>query len=260
MVKLPDVAMVVPELLQRTAQSGPPVDLRKIAALWPGLQISLEDLERPGYLIDLGVQGGEILVRERDRLPRRRYTVAHELGHWMLNRSNGAGQDLKAKSLHTSIEKWCDQFAAELLMPKAWVLQDLRSGQPEEFLTRVVMAPRRFRVSHQAFRLRVCELTPASLVEVAVQSAAIRLTRHYLAGSLPEALLQRCMENARPFLTNGNGNGCHLDTGTQSLVFRRMLSRNGQCRHWLICVMPRNKRKIPGEAREKDTKAFAKFR
>jgi hypothetical protein len=83
-MKLPDPEQAASEFLDRASQNCPPVDLDQIAALWLGLKISTDNLEREGYLVDLGAQGAEIIVRAEEPLPRRRYTIAHELGHWVL--------------------------------------------------------------------------------------------------------------------------------------------------------------------------------
>jgi len=70
-MRLLDPEKTALELLARTGQSGPPVDLDRVAALWPGLKISAENLEREGYLVDLGAQGAEIIVWGRSQLRKR---------------------------------------------------------------------------------------------------------------------------------------------------------------------------------------------
>src|SRR3712207_2880332 len=110
-MKLPDPEKVAGELLARAGQIAPPVDLNRVVALWPGLEISADDLERPGYLLDLGARGGEIVVRDQDPPTRQRYTIAHELGHWVI-REAGAPSREKGYTMGSDalIERWCDQF------------------------------------------------------------------------------------------------------------------------------------------------------
>ena len=83
---LPDPEVIALSVLHQGEQYKPPIDTTRLAGLWPGLRISYDDLERPGYLVDLGVLGAEIIVRAADSPVRQRFTVAHELGHWVLSR------------------------------------------------------------------------------------------------------------------------------------------------------------------------------
>src|SRR4051812_9023644 len=103
---LPDPDARASELVWRTALTEPPVDLRAVVNLFGGLEVTLEALEGPGYFIDLGDRGAEILIRATDPLPRRRFTVAHELGHFILaaheGRLPGVGTD------DAIVERWCD--------------------------------------------------------------------------------------------------------------------------------------------------------
>src|SRR5206468_6084969 len=99
------------------------VDLDRVVALWPELRVCESNLDREGYLIDLGRLGAEILVKSDDVPTRRRFTIAHELGHWILRRSEAPG--FADAASHATLERWCDQFAAGLLMPKEWLLREL---------------------------------------------------------------------------------------------------------------------------------------
>ncbi len=54
-------------------------------------------------------------------LGRRRFSGAHELGHWLLSKviNEGSGFNLsKTRSNRSMIENLCDEFAADLLMPE----------------------------------------------------------------------------------------------------------------------------------------------
>ncbi len=80
--------------------------------------------------------GGYILVRADDPLPRRRFTAAHELGHYLLHflprldaERDAEPQILQQDGVETvredeelplpEMERQANQFAAELLMPEA---------------------------------------------------------------------------------------------------------------------------------------------
>lgn len=72
------------------------------------------DIEGDGYCLPAGMLSDRTLVvvpSKGQREERRRFTLAHELGHLAChyNRKRGSIRDE---------ERWCDTFASELLMPK----------------------------------------------------------------------------------------------------------------------------------------------
>lgn len=94
-------------------------------------------------------------------LVRRRFTLAHEIGHHLLSRRISPGRRLfffdTAKTRRTLMERSCDRFAALLLMPERLVRQyydelSYNSGQ------RVRVMAQRFGVSAWALRRRLREL------------------------------------------------------------------------------------------------------
>jgi hypothetical protein len=101
----------------------------------------LEDAAALAGFLFANAKGGYILVRADDPLPRRRFTAAHELGHYLLHflprwqaekgletylvqddaadtvREEEKSSDDKALSL-PDMERQANRFAAELLMPE----------------------------------------------------------------------------------------------------------------------------------------------
>ena len=105
------------------------------------------DVHRPELLADVtplagflfaNARGGAILVRQEDNLPRRRFTAAHELGHYLLHflprlrPEENFVQDDEADTVCEEekapaggglslpeMERQANRFAAELLMPEA---------------------------------------------------------------------------------------------------------------------------------------------
>jgi len=152
-----DPEIAAAELLAAAEIVGPPVDLLALCERWPSLRVSFADLDGAGYLIDLGVQGSELLLRRRDSPRRQRYTLAHELGHWVLQGNQHA---LLTHTPHAIVERWCDRFAAALLMPAAWVTEAL--GMTADVET-IAQMDAYFEVSRQAALLRVGELVPVDL-------------------------------------------------------------------------------------------------
>jgi Zn-dependent peptidase ImmA (M78 family) len=131
-------------------------------------------LDRPGYLLRLGKLGGEIVVRKDDPQSRKRFTIAHELGHWVL--------DLHARGIamrHAQRERWCDTFASALLMPKPWMRNQLAVGSISGLWQQIFVGPDRFGVSPEAFRLRVPETSNVSVVEAEIEDGRVRPRRQY---------------------------------------------------------------------------------
>lgn len=106
------------EYLKLTPASAEPVSDKDKSYL-SGLMV-----HRPG--------GGIVLVNAHDILTRRRFTLAHELGHFLLHRpvnqsgilrydlAEENGGDLSKEEL-ARIEAEAHAFAADLLMPEPWV-------------------------------------------------------------------------------------------------------------------------------------------
>ena len=119
-----------------------------------GLEVEEMELEVSGMLFPterlIFVNGGEPETR-------RRFTIAHELGHWVCQcleghtaplycRAEDIGVDPRARAL----EREANVFAAELLMPE--------TGVREEFATSVGGCAQAFGVSEEALRWRLYNL------------------------------------------------------------------------------------------------------
>jgi Zn-dependent peptidase ImmA (M78 family) len=233
---LPVPALLARALLSESDEGNPPVDLEAIVSQLPGLRLVKESLDGPGYLVDLGRFGTEILVRETDPFPRQRFTIAHELGHWTLQTKgvrNNHGHD-------AIVEKWCDTFAAELLMPASWLVRELRCRDPLDLLMALIDSPHKYGVSHEAFRLRVPEVTPLSVFEVQALQGGLKLQREYLSPqtrvsftSIREILAPSLIASART-----DSPGCIPIPGFNfSAIYGRL--PGGVPQTWLICLAPR---------------------
>lgn len=154
----PSAEAVARAVARSAGATEPPTDLASVVRLWPGLRVSVEDLEGAGYLLDLGQAGGEILLRAADSLARRRFTLAHELGHWLMATPTAPqhGHDDR------SVERWCDAFASELLLPHAWLASHLDVPM-DALLSRLIALPERTRTSRTACFLRSAEVSGLSI-------------------------------------------------------------------------------------------------
>lgn len=99
---------------------------------------------------------------------RRRFTIAHELGHALVE-SSGA----RAPRVGRELERLCDMVAAELLMPRA--VFDATLGQGAVDGPSIRRLAREFQTSLTSTALRCVELRPVSLV--CVQDGQLRWKR-----------------------------------------------------------------------------------
>jgi len=133
-------------LVKQDRLSGPPVDVAAIIAR-KGLKLVVCDV--PGSLSGkLYPDQREVLVNSRGRSQgRQRFTMAHELGHWELRHhledelpedsqgfdgAYGSGEGAEGRS---NVEIEANTYAAELLMPGAWIRRErkpLSPGKPDQ--------------------------------------------------------------------------------------------------------------------------------
>src|SRR5258708_34484801 len=121
---LPNPEQLSQRLLKKIEISDPAVKLKRILSIWHNVNVVEEDLDGSGYLLPLGRLGAEIVVNEKDPEERRRFTIAHELGHWVLGLicEKKFGEFKQPPGVpRATLEKWCDAFATSLLMPSPLV-------------------------------------------------------------------------------------------------------------------------------------------
>jgi Zn-dependent peptidase ImmA (M78 family) len=232
---VPDPEVTAFELVIKAGQTRPPVEFTSILGLWPGLRVSYDWLDKEGYLIDLGAQGGEIIVRADNLEPRRRYTIAHELGHWVLQKLGLP----KTVDRDPEIEKWCDRFGASLLMPAEWVVSDLRRAKLKGLATNVATSHKRYNVSPEAFRLRVSEIAPVTVFEAALDKRSVLVKRRYETDRLPRQQVNETFARASSHLLPRRHAGWMYVDQETSLVALSTLVRSPDL--WIVCVLPRSR-------------------
>lgn len=237
---LPVPEAIAMQLLDQTGQKDPPVDLERVCKLWPDLSIVSEKLNGDGYLLDLGERGGEIIVRKDASEHRKRYTIAHELGHWALrNTAKSAVQCDGIGSRSAAIEKWCDTFAANLLMPTVWLRRHLTSARLAGLPETLVQGPSTYRVSEQAFRLRISQMTRVSLYEIRTDGSGIHIVARYESPKVKRDVLLRAFNNLS-FVDPSTTTSPCFDSSTN---FVALAVPSGQVRAsqlYLLCLFPRS--------------------
>lgn len=228
--ELPSVAELGNSLLGQARQVGPPVDLASVLELWPGLKVSVEDLDGTGYLLDLGFAGGEIILRSDNSRARRRFTLVHELGHWLLGPE---GAVVERSHRDSQMERWCDRLAAEVLMPSAWISRDLK-GPVEGLAKRVAGLPQTYGVSLAAALLRASEACELGIAFKQFMDNGNGRTAEYFRKDWPPRLksqLCRLVDNRRASLERYQARAGVIDLGSQLASY--YLS---ETRHRLVVV------------------------
>ncbi len=155
------------QLLVKAGIITPPVQVEKVAAY---LNIKIER-------VDLGEDCSGVLVRnadsaiigvnEKHHLNRQRFSIAHEIGHFILHEGDTyidkgyrvLFRDLESGSGSKGEEMDANAFAAALLMPAEWV-KDAFFQQPFDLTEDYVlqMLANKFKVSIQAMSYRLMRL------------------------------------------------------------------------------------------------------
>jgi Zn-dependent peptidase ImmA (M78 family) len=155
------------KLIDRLGISSAPVDVERVA-MELGVEIIQEDLgpEVSGLLVTRG-RSSTIGVHQRHAEVRRRFTIAHELGHFMLRHQFEPGQhvdqgryvserSVKASAGVDLKEIEANQFAASLLMPTKLVrMHAARFGKGPLLDDEITQLARTFNVSVQAMTIRL---------------------------------------------------------------------------------------------------------
>jgi Zn-dependent peptidase ImmA (M78 family) len=151
-----------------------PIDLEKITKV---LGISVEDdmtLHQKGVVGEICFSGNEPVVRinpfENTYRPRRRFTLAHELGHFCLHREGAHKGFVDSKETMSRSESYWDfyeseanNFAAQLLMPKSLIIKEGREiiraheekGSKLSKKTFIELIAKRFEVSNKSMEYRL---------------------------------------------------------------------------------------------------------
>jgi Zn-dependent peptidase ImmA (M78 family) len=163
MLEIRKIRERVEGLLKQNRIHKPPVPVEKIAA---GLGLDVRNAPLDGDLSGVLVRNdGEVYigVNSLHHMNRRRFTIAHELGHFALHRGirMHVDRDFRVNWRDDDSSKAVDpeemeanRFAAELLMPTHLLLKDIEGLKRFDQRT-VDLLARRYRVSPQAMRIRL---------------------------------------------------------------------------------------------------------
>lgn len=160
------------ELLDRVAVREAPVPVERVAKFLGAevMHIPSDDDGLSGFLLrDRKGKRLVIGVNKGHHRHRRRFTIGHEIGHLLLHRGEGVHVDQVGSIFRINLrdedsaqgvdldEREANLFAAELLMPRAFVRKAVQHFQLlDEFA--VQRMARKFDVSSQAMTFRLVNL------------------------------------------------------------------------------------------------------
>jgi hypothetical protein len=134
-----------------------PTDLERIAEKLRVSAIENEDMPLSGQL-RRGQDGFKVVLSSHLSPARRRFTLAHELGHAFFETTG-----TNCPRVGRELERICDMLAVELLLPRRCFIDAVQSGPSIEELKRV---SRQFGTSLAATAFRYSELIAGTFFEV----------------------------------------------------------------------------------------------
>ena len=145
------------QLLSELCIDSVPVNLNLIGSYFGVESIQDATIEEAGKVIPQNNGSYVVLVRRSDPPGRKRFTVAHELGHLIVPGAMGGhgvvDYEVGEFDKHKNIEFLCDTAAASLLMPNK-LFDDFVKGKRFNFIT-VMEVSTRFNVSLEAAALQM---------------------------------------------------------------------------------------------------------
>ncbi len=133
----------------------PPVDVENLARAMGIDSITDATMIEDGRLEQ---EGRSAAIYLRDGLPesRRRFTIAHELGHRLLLHPRAPAERYRRRLIGDSEERLCDDIAAAILLPRWWVGAHFR--QSPHTLNTIRRLSGSTNTSMSASLVRLCEV------------------------------------------------------------------------------------------------------
>ena len=172
-------------ILKHHPQWIPPVPVEELA-LKLGIE-EFQELEVDGFegalLTDTDKTRGVILTKAGAREERRRFTIGHELGHFLIPSHKGNRQcsaadlrETRRDNDHRRQEAEANRFSAGLLMPKPWFLRDMQKLGDADVM-HIQKLAKLYNTSLEACANRYVELTDDSCALVFSKDSVIRYIR-----------------------------------------------------------------------------------
>lgn len=163
------------ELVEAAAIKKLPVDVERVAKHL-GLNVVHAELgkDTSGLLVVQGPEDVRICINKEDPPTRRRFSTAHEIGHWVLKHHTKPGvhvdrghvvlaRDQRSSQGVDKTEVEANQFASALLMPERMLKEAVATSANPLRDVDITDLAKVFQVSEQAMTIR---LTRLGLLEV----------------------------------------------------------------------------------------------
>jgi len=163
------ISLQAENILKKHDLYKPNVDLEKLAEIY-GIEIECSDPgddELSGALVRKDEEA-TIFVNSTHADTRRRFSLAHELGHFFLHKGKetfidgkATGYLLRAKNVSPSdylTEREANEFAAALLMPSDLISKELKEVEKKGASDVISDIAEKFNVSQQAMSFRLLNL------------------------------------------------------------------------------------------------------
>lgn len=136
--------------------TSPPIDVEDLARRMGIDAIKNAEMVEDGRLEQ---DGNTATIYLRNGLPdsRRRFTIAHELGHRLLLHPRAPAERYRRRLAGDAEERLCDDIAAALLLPSRWVADHFKAGPHSLNTVRRLAATTGTSLS--ASLVRLCEVT-----------------------------------------------------------------------------------------------------
>lgn len=173
-VRRRQIQALVERLLLTHRIDSAPVDVEKLArSLGAEVQYQPADEDLSGFIVRNRKQRSAVIgVNSTHHRNRQRFTIAHEVGHFLLHDQeeihvdrNECGLLIRRRDEESSkgeddYEKEANVFAAELLMPATFLERDIASLEDVSLLDEDVLQPlaRKYGVSTAALTFRLANL------------------------------------------------------------------------------------------------------
>ena len=211
----------------------PPVDLRVFSRYCKVNSLIQEPLKDSAMLVPNEL-GFTVVVNKDHSEERKRFSWAHELGHIFLGKPLQHGTKYRGRSVSfDSVERACDQLAAEILMPNSQFQGMVANLEGLKGLPKVA---REFRVSLTSAAIRYSDLVK--------QPSILMLWEYFPDSGSANLLWQRPNEKAKGWMVLSNRLPAQLSfdltrartltgpvrsTSELGLLYRKKLSTSATC-------------------------------
>jgi hypothetical protein len=171
----------------------PPINVLEVAELYASVEEKIFPVDIDGLCLDLKKPGRRPMIWLNAKLQphRKRFTLAHEIGHVIIPWHSGSivddldGEDPGERSAYREMEAEANRFASELLMPRAWANDICAKADHlrDAMCTIVEVAD----VSARAASVRTAQCGPPGYLIAGVQNGKIIFTycTHGTKGGAP---------------------------------------------------------------------------